>query len=592
MTRDRTSELPLEEIIDRCLDEIAAGELTVEGALDRYPDQRAELAPLLETAFAVRDLPRVEERAPDPDRRAAFMASIATTPQDAAPVEAARGLGGWFAGLTSSLPRIATLAAPATAIALVAFFFVLSTGGDRAAASTLTVFEGAIERQQDGAWLTLEDGALLNEGDRLRTTADGQVLLTFADGSTAALAPDTEVVLEEIETGSTRRITLEQLAGRIWNDVAPGAAPATYIVRTPDAVVEAHGTTFETVVIGGETSVTNASGLVEVTAGDDAAMVEPGAVLRASAQRIVDTVLHPTLDAPAVLTVRGPFVASLRAPNDAATGALPNGVTYQQIPGVSTTNPGDGPQVMRFYDIAPGRYVLVFRRIGEPLVPGMATLETGGRERGVELPSGLATMRVRLDIGVNGNIVSLELVDAEPLETGPQLTDERIVETDRTTDAVAVSDQRAASGQTRPADATRSPATPSDAASPTPEVDRTPTATVAPRDRLLAALDLDSPERGQELRRLLESYGRDQANWQKLRQRLEGDPALRGRFVEALGELNAPLFVAFVREQLGFPTTDRADDPSVDPTAEATRPSDIAPVATATPADSPTRPTD
>jgi len=419
--------------------------------------------------------------------------------------------------------------------------------------------------------------------------------LTFADGSTAALAPDTEVVLEQIETGATRRITLEQLAGRIWNDVAPGAAPVTYVVRTPDAIVEAHDTTFETLVISGETSVTNASGMVEVTAGSDRSMVEPGAMLRASAQRIVDTVLHPTLDAPAVLTVRGPFVASLRAPNDAATGALPNGVTYQKIPGVSTTNPGDDPQVMRFYAITPGRYVFVFRRVGKPLLPGTATLETGGRERTLQLPPCLATMRVRIDTGIAGNIVSLALVDATPLPTGLQLTDERIVESDRTTDAVAVSDQRTASGQPRPADATRPAAAPSDTASPIPEVDRPPTA--VQRDRLLATLNLDPPERGSELRRLLESLGRDQASWQELRQLLEGNAALRGRFVEVLGELDAPLFVAFVREQLRFPPPDQTDVPSSrDATPEATRTSDVVPTAIATPADSatsaPTRPSD
>lgn len=64
-----------------------------------------------------------------------------------------------------ALPRFATIAAPTAAIALVAVFFVLSTGGDRASASTLTAFEDAIERQQDGVWLTLEDDAHLNEGD-------------------------------------------------------------------------------------------------------------------------------------------------------------------------------------------------------------------------------------------------------------------------------------------------------------------------------------------------------------------------------------------------------------------------------------------
>ncbi len=564
MSGDRTASVPLEEIVDQCVDEIAAGRLTVEQALDNWPEQRDALAPLLEVAMAMRELPAVPERSPDPERRAAFMEAIASTPQQPAAVTTERG-GGWLGALTSAFPRLAAVAAPAAAIAVVALFFVLSSGGDTASASTLTVFSGGVERLEDGEWQPVDDGTTLGEGDRLRTGGDGMALVTFADGSTAALDPTTEVILETIATGETRQITLEQLSGRVWNDVAPGGAPATYVVRTADAVIEAHGTTFETAVISGVTSVVTASGLVEVAAGDDRAMVEPGRVLRAIEQRIVDSLPHVTTDAPSTLRVDGPFVASLRASNGAATGALPNGVTYQQIPGVSTTNPGDGPQILRFYDVAPGRYALVLRRIEGPRTGGSATLVTDGRPRTVELPPTLATMTVRIDIGIDGGIVSIELVDREPVPTDAA-TDERIVDTPRTTDAIAVSDQRAAAAPVRPSDAVRPSAS--------PEATR-PSSDDGPRDDLLAALRLDPPERATALRALLESFEREDARWALLRQRLQSNDELRRRFATALEEIGEPSFVAFVRAQLGVSDAPREDgdatDAPVEPTATATR---------------------
>ena len=84
MSGDRTAGMPLEEIVDQCVDEIAAGRLTVEQALATWPEQRDALGPLLEIAMAMRELPAVPERAPDPERRAAFMEAIASTPQDPA----------------------------------------------------------------------------------------------------------------------------------------------------------------------------------------------------------------------------------------------------------------------------------------------------------------------------------------------------------------------------------------------------------------------------------------------------------------------------------------------------------------------------
>jgi len=69
-------------IVDGAIDELVAGRATLEEVLARHPERREELAPLLEAALAMVELPRMGERAPDPERRAAFMATIAGTAQE------------------------------------------------------------------------------------------------------------------------------------------------------------------------------------------------------------------------------------------------------------------------------------------------------------------------------------------------------------------------------------------------------------------------------------------------------------------------------------------------------------------------------
>ena len=72
-----------DEIVDYCIDELAAGRMSVRDALERWPEHREELQALLGAAAAIGELPVVAERAPDAERRADFLSAIRTTPQDA-----------------------------------------------------------------------------------------------------------------------------------------------------------------------------------------------------------------------------------------------------------------------------------------------------------------------------------------------------------------------------------------------------------------------------------------------------------------------------------------------------------------------------
>jgi hypothetical protein len=152
-----------------------------------------------------------------------------------------------FDGLRGGLMGFATMAAPAAAVAVIALVLVLSRGSTPASASTLTVFAGGVEREHDGAWQPLTDGDRLDEGAPLRTTGDGRARLTFPDGSTATLAPATELVLARVRVNGVRDVVLDQQSGRLWNDLVPDARPgATHVVRANGVVTTVTGTVFET----------------------------------------------------------------------------------------------------------------------------------------------------------------------------------------------------------------------------------------------------------------------------------------------------------------------------------------------------------
>ncbi len=546
-----------EQIIDICIDEISMGRMSVEDALDRWPEHREELGPLLSAAFAISELPDVAEHAPDPERRADFLSAIRTTPQDA-PSKERRGfklpsLGGFFAG---SLTRVATVAAPAAVIAVLAVVLTLGGGATTASASTLTVFAGAVERDEGGTWVALENGAALEVGDRLRTSGDGEALLTFADGSTAALDGATELVIEQASLGGAREIVLNQLAGRIWNDVAPGAEPVSYVVRTVDAVIEAHGTTFETLVTDEETSVVTAEGAVEVVTGNDHTSVSAGQTMRVAQQRVVGAVsAHRATAAPVTFTIDGPFVASLRSASGAATGALPNGVMFQQIAGVWSTDPGEGSQELRFFDVEPGQYEFTLRRTdGRADRAGRLTLQTPGGGRTVELPAALGSLTIRIEITDANGRLTIRILDTEPRPTPRDQAPEQIVPSPRLTDAEPVADRRAAlrTDATPTTDATR--------ATDGRTVEPNPTATSSDTDgvvsdlesRLRRVLSFEEPERQFRLRRLLEELGKNDELWLKLRQLLLGDDQLRRAFIDTVAGFESAELKAAIRERLGF----------------------------------------
>ena len=472
-----------EEVLDACIDDIAAGRRSVDQCLEAWPEHREALAAVLDAASALHELPRVPERQPDPARHAQFMAEIRSLPQepllDAVPARQARqGIGSLLSHVWRALPalgRAGAIAVPAAAAAVLAIVLVLG-GGSSAHAATLTVFDGAVERADGGAWSALENGSAIEEGDRLRTGADGHALVTFADGSTVALDPQTELTVAELTVDGSRRITLVQVSGRLWHNVAPSAAGDAYTIETPDAVVTAQGTLFETAVMDDETEVTTEEGIVEVQAGDQRALVHAGEFTSAQARRVLAAVQQRRAGAARQLqlSVEAPFAASLIDQHRRATGVRPDGIVFQQVPSAVTSNPGDGAQQIRVFRPDDGTYELVLRRVGEG--GGELIVHVGDRVHRIPLDALQDAVHVRLRFAsANGRLeITTEVVDAATRETLRDVV-ERIVVTDLARErAEPIADQLARLRDAAAHDATPS-ATPSD-----PGGSDAPTPTVVP----------------------------------------------------------------------------------------------------------------
>lgn len=113
--------------------------------------------------------------------------------------------------------------------------------------------QGVVEVQADGdTWTQASERQILKAGQRIRTGALSSARLSFYEGSTAHLGPDTEVSIEVLDANpgdKARIIELMQWAGDTDHDVAKATSTnARYEVRTPSGVGEAKGTSFHVVV--------------------------------------------------------------------------------------------------------------------------------------------------------------------------------------------------------------------------------------------------------------------------------------------------------------------------------------------------------
>jgi hypothetical protein len=373
----------LAKLLDECLARTGRGE-SVDACLADYPGARAQLEPLLRTAMSISAMPKAAPS--DSFRRAAKGRLMARLRQEANPAKVAAlnehlspldelamaGQRFWQAMVGAR--RIAvpvTLALVLLIAASLGASNFMSPAPALAAQCTLSIFSGHVEVQAPGEDGNQNgtDGMTLSVGTHIKTAADSRALLTFFDGSTLELEPGTDIEIQQLDytNEETINIVLKQWVGRTWSRVVKMVdAGSHYKIETPSACAIVRGTLFTTEVDeAGTTTVATTRGLVSVVAqGEEVYLPANVQTSVSDGQAPSQPMASPRPSAEIIINIDTPAIGSIINPNGASTGELPDGTSFNQIPG-SQSSLSEGTQVISLPQPESGEYMIVLRYLSE-----------------------------------------------------------------------------------------------------------------------------------------------------------------------------------------------------------------------------------
>jgi hypothetical protein len=252
-------------------------------------------------------------------------------------------------------------------VGVVALGFLLSValgvsgifGGSRAlgAATTITIISGQIQVRHaaGGDFVAATDGEVLTAGDTIRTGDDSRGVLTYFEGSTVTLEPNTELAIIDAsaKTDGSTVVVMQQNLGRTWHVVTKLIqGNSKYEVRTPASTASVRGTAF-TVGITFEdnapvATVTTTEGTVVHSAPDPQA---PGQVVevpvtagttekikKGETPRAPEPMPEPERKVTVVVRAGNTLVVD---PLGRTNGITPDGKVVIQTPGAQVRRDGD-----------------------------------------------------------------------------------------------------------------------------------------------------------------------------------------------------------------------------------------------------------
>ena len=352
-------------ILDECIGRVNKGE-KIETCLAEYPHAREHLEPLLSTARSISTLPKVSPS--DEFRRLSKARLLTRIRQESVQDKAAKAapvtklfneLALYWHRTWQAIIVAKKVAIPVT-VALVLILAIgipglrnfLSPTPALASQCTLSILSGSVEIQKPGSGSGQpgNDGMILNVGTRVKTASDSHALLTFFEGSTIKLDPNTDVEIQRIEFAEEEAATivLKQWLGRTWSRVVKMADPGShYRIDTPSAVAIVRGTLFATEVeTSGATRVRTTEGLVSVLAeGEEVHLPSNQQTWVETGSMPTPPTTIPSPTAEITITVTIPAVSSVTDPTGSSTGILPSGLSFNQILGSQSSSParGSGP---------------------------------------------------------------------------------------------------------------------------------------------------------------------------------------------------------------------------------------------------------
>ncbi len=301
---------------------------------------------------------------------------------------------------------------------------------------TLTIFSGTAKVQalDSIGWKEAKDGMTLEAGSRVRTVSDSYALLTFFEGTTTKLEPNTDLTVARLageRINEPNVIVLRQWSGKTWNQVTKLADNSYHFeMATPSAEAMVRGTLFLTEVDKlGKTVLKTNEGQVDVTAQGQQVDVMAGQQTEVQRARPPSApVPIPPPQNELVFTVDGPAVARIVDPSGSTTGYLPDGSVLNQITG-SEFLLGEKNRIIRIPELKAGDYTAVLygfedgvsRVTSEVLTEGRAALKHTGSFKFTAASERL--LNIRFDVS-NGLVKGIRVVELKG-KAGQPVVDNR-----------------------------------------------------------------------------------------------------------------------------------------------------------------------
>ena len=252
-------------------------------------------------------------------------------------------------------------AAVVVAVALVVKFLLMGPSPAAASFTTLSVISGTVEVQEDGTsdFRPAEDGETLEVGDSVHTGPDSRALITFFDGSTMEMEPETQVTMEKLEGEGEGGLwtRVGQSMGVTWHRVVKFTDPGSrYEVETPTTVGAVRGTLFQTAVQSGVTTHDLFEGAMSVSGHGVEEVVEAGQRAVTEQDQPPEVSDTPPPDASLKLELGSPALMLLVTPLSTAAGLVPPGYPVNQEPGSTISVPPEEPQTVFLRRLVDGTY--------------------------------------------------------------------------------------------------------------------------------------------------------------------------------------------------------------------------------------------
>jgi len=432
----------LSNVLDECLTRLKRGE-GLGAFLHDYPELPPELEELLHTASFISNTPRVS---PSADFREESKVRIITGLRErqvrdrVAKLQHKSVTARFVERVGEAILRVFSgrnmIVIPVTLLVLLTLVgslfiaaMLTSSSPQSALASqcTLSIFSGDVQIQRAGSdiWEEAGDGIILEAGILVRTSPESHALLTFFEGSSIKLEPDTNIEIQQIKSieGGGSEIILKQWLGKTWSRVVKRVAPGSrYEIETPSVHALVRGTLFETVVDETEaTTIKTTEGVVSVTALDEEVNVSAGQEVK------VELGTTPPQPRPItsagnelIITVTKPAVASVCDPTGSSTGYLPSGMAFNQISGSKSTSPV-GSQVITISDPLAGEYKLVLRCVDDGtsqfILRGMSEGATVFTNTSVYEVTDDSEWLIKFNVEIkDGRLTGITVNDIEPLD--------------------------------------------------------------------------------------------------------------------------------------------------------------------------------